>query len=228
MELTRRAAAARWTQESAEAEADGTFTILTVCTGNICRSPLAEQLLRVGLADVPRLTIASAGTMAMPDDVMPEQAQALSRRFGGEPGAHAARRLAAEQVSEAGLVLAMAREHRSAIVRLAPRATRYAFTVREFARLASSVADADLEEAAVLPRDDVAGRLNAGVAAVASLRGTLEHPAHPDDDDVIDPYRREEAAYALAGEQMVPAVNEVVALLRRAVSIGATDDPVSA
>lgn len=220
MELTRRAAAARWAQEEEQANSDGTFEILTVCSGNICRSPLAEQLLRVGLADVPGLTIASAGTVAMPDDVMPDPAQALSWRLGGDPTGHAARRLAEEQISGAGLVLAMAREHRSAIVRLVPRATRFAFTVREFARLAASVSDDDLEEVAALPGDHVAGRLTAAIAVVASLRGTVEHPAHPDDDDVVDPYRRDDAMYTLSGKQLVPAVNQVVALLRRAVSIG--------
>ena len=191
------------------------FTILTVCSGNICRSPLAEQLLRVGLASWPEVALGSAGTIGLTGEAMPHEAADLSRHFGGEPSGHSARLLTAEHLSEANLVFAMSREHRRAIVELFPKAIRYTFTIREFARLVSGVTDEDLDEAAALPLADVVGRFSTLVGFAASQRGAVSPPKSPDDDDVVDPYRRSDEVYAESARQLVPAVNDVVSLFHR-------------
>lgn len=195
------------------------FTILTVCSGNICRSPLAEQLLRVGLAHWPEVTLGSAGTIGLTGRAMPPEAADLSRHFGGDPSGHVARVLTVEHLSEANLVFAMSREHRRAIVELFPKAIRYTFTIREFARLVSDVTDDDLDEAAALPLDDVAGRFSTLVGFAASQRGAVGPPEHPDDDDVVDPYRRSDEVYAESARQLVPAVNAVVSLFHRSAKV---------
>lgn len=192
----------------------GRFTILTVCSGNICRSPLAEQLLRVGLAEWPEVTVGSAGTIGLTGQAMPDEAADLSRHFGGDPSAHRARVLTAEQISEANLVFAMSREHRRAIVEMVPRAIRYTFTIREFARLVDGFTDVELDEAAELPLDDVVGRFSTLVGFAASQRGAVGPPDSPDDDDVVDPYRRSDEVYAESARQLVPAVESVVSLFR--------------
>lgn len=196
-----------------------TFSILTVCSGNICRSPLAEQLLRAGLAPWPQASIASAGTIGMTGHPMTDQAAALSRQFGGEPSAHSARQLTKEHLTEANLVFAMSREHRRAIAELAPRAIRYTFTIREFARLISSVTELDLDETAALPADDISGRFATLVEVAASQRGIVSPPASADDDDIVDPYRRSDDTYAESARQLVPAVNAVVSLFQRAATV---------
>jgi protein-tyrosine phosphatase len=196
-----------------------TFTILTVCSGNICRSPVAEQLLRKGLADIHIVRVESAGTIAKDGDTMPVQAQALSAYYGADPSGHEARYLVEQYADDAQLVFAMAREHRKAIVSLSPRATRYTFTIREFGRLAAGITDADLAEIAQLPREDVSARLRAAVALVASRRGQVEGATVPDDDDVVDPYRRSDETFMRSGQQLVPSVDIAIALLRRAASI---------
>ena len=197
----------------------GHFTILTVCSGNICRSPLAEQLLRVGLAAWPEVTLGSAGTIGLTGHAMPDEAADLSRHFGGDPLGHAARVLTAEHLSEANLVFAMSREHRRAIVELFPKAIRYTFTIREFARLVSRVTDGDLEEAAALPLDHVVSRFSTLVGFAASQRGAVSPPESPDEDDVVDPYRRSDEVYAESARQLVPAVNDVVSLFHRAARV---------
>lgn len=195
------------------------FTILTVCSGNICRSPLAEQLLRVGLASWPEVTLASAGTIGLTGRAMPHEAADLSRHFGGEPAGHVARVLTAEHLSEANLVFAMSREHRRAIVELFPKAIRYTFTIREFARLISGVTDEDLDDAAALPLDDAVGRFSTLVGFAASQRGAVSPPESPDDDDVVDPYRRSDEVYAESARQLLPAVNDVVSLFHRSARV---------
>lgn len=198
-----------------------TFRILLVCSGNICRSPMAEQLLRIGLDGVD-VSVASAGTIAWVGEPMDSDARAIAERLGvTDAAAHVARRLDAASVRDADLVLALAREHEGAIVELVPGATRSTFTLREFAALAASVTDADLDQAlaatdGLRDREPVDVVLGAAVAAVAAQRGIAESLAVPDDADVIDPFRRGAAAYEESAAQLVPAVNAVAALLHRA------------
>lgn len=199
-----------------------TFSLITVCTGNICRSPLAELYLRRGLSSLDDVTVSSAGTMAVDDDVMPEQARALARSFDLEPDEHRARFLFERDVRGADLVIALAREHRRAVVSMHPRASRYTFTLREAARLARDVSDVQLADA--LPgASTVADRLRATVALLASRRGSVEAPNDALDDDVVDPYRRSDETFAESGRQLVPAADVLVDLLTRAAALDGGD-----
>lgn len=194
------------------------FTILTVCTGNICRSPLAEQLLRAGLGSLPGVRVRSAGTGALVGEAMTVQAQTLSRRFGGEGAdVHLARQLSTDELRSADLVLGATREHRRAVVELLPRASRHTFTIREFARLADTLDDADLRELAAAPADP-GERLRLLVELAATKRGIAVPPNEPEDDDIIDPYRRSDEVYEESAAQLVPAVQSIISSAIRAVS----------
>lgn len=194
------------------------ITILTVCSGNVCRSPLAEQLLRVGLQDFEGVSVSSAGTIALIGAGMPPPAAALSARFGAkDAAAHRARQLEERFVREADLVLGLSREHRGAIVELVPAAIRKTFTLREFGHIAASIADDDLDDAvSPLDANQVEHRMRAAVAAAASLRGVVPPLGSTDDADVLDPYGRSAQAFEASAAQLVPAVRAAVALLERA------------
>ena len=197
-----------------------TFDILTVCTGNICRSPMAEQLLRAGLARWPEVTVSSAGTHALVGHAMTEQAQGLSLRLGGRrPEDHVARELDAHHVRDADLVIAMAREHRRGVVELLPRASRRTFTLREFARLVADVTDEDLAGAAALEVTDRQGRFAELVQVAASRRGLVVPPDNAADDDVDDPYRRDSTVYEASAAQLAPAVEAIIDTFVRAATI---------
>ena len=197
------------------------FSILTVCTGNVCRSPFAEQLLRAGLAQWPDIFVASAGTASLAGHPMPEQVQSLSREFGGaHPELHTARDLETSHLRDADLVLALAREHRRGAVQMLPKALRRTFTLREFARLIVGITDADLSAAAAaLDPSDHSGRLAVLAELAASRRGMVVSPAHPEDDDVIDPFRRSDAVYRTSADQLVPAVNVILAQFARVLAV---------
>ncbi|WP_022885782.1 low molecular weight phosphatase family protein [Glaciibacter superstes] len=202
------------------------FSILTVCSGNVCRSPFAEQLLRNGLKPWPEVTVSSAGTVGLTGQPMPEQAAALSRRYGGDPSEHIARELSAQHIADADLVFAMSREHRRAIVELVPRAIRYTFTIREFARLVSDVTDVDLDELVELHpvdmhTDETTARFHALVELAASQRGAVAPPESPVDDDVVDPYRQSDDVYDESARQLVPAVDTIVSLFQRTATVRA-------
>ncbi|HZI97068.1 MAG TPA: hypothetical protein VFD41_06030 [Actinomycetales bacterium] len=179
-----------------------TFRILAVCTGNICRSPLVERLLAQQLPDIE---VASAGTRALVGEPMQPPSRAILERLGGDASGFAARALTQQLVADADLVLALTRRHRSAVVQLHPRATRCTFTLRELARLAPQVTP--------LPGATPEERLRALVPAAAARRG-FEPVADPADDDVIDPYRRDQGVYDEMAAQSVPAVEALVDAVR--------------
>lgn len=193
--------------------------VVTVCTGNLCRSPLAAQVLRARLSGLPalrsgRLVIESAGTQARPGDPMPDPAARSSRSLGGNPDGHAARYLDESVLEGVSLVLALERAHRSRVVSLMPTLLRRTFTLREFARLTATVDDDTLfEQNSLFPgTDDPESRLVSALAVLTDLRG-IHRADTPEDDDVIDPYQRSEATYALSASQMVPGIDAVVRLL---------------
>lgn len=189
--------------------------VLTVCTGNVARSPLAELLLRARTAGTG-IRVHSAGTRALVDYGMPIEAGALAVANGApaaEAQAHRARLLTEGMLQGPHLILAMAREHRRAVVELSPRRLRSTFTLREFARLSAGASDADIAEA-IGDEPDPAERARRALAYVSSRRSSVDPPIDPHDDDVVDPFRRSERTYALAGSQIVPAIDEIARLLR--------------
>jgi protein-tyrosine phosphatase len=205
------------------ASAFGRFKILTVCTGNICRSPLAEHLLRQGLNGYATVDVSSAGTSALVGESMTPQIIAIAHEHGVlAPEKHRARDLTVDHLRDADLVIALTRAHRSEIVTLLPRGSRHTFTLRELARLLVAIQPSDVETAASLPIGDTAGRFRELVDVAAALRGHVAPPEHDLDDDVMDPYRRGDETYSLAAAQLVPAVESIVSSFALAAS--ATSD----
>lgn len=180
------------------------FRVLAVCTGNICRSPAVERLLRAALG--PDVVVTSAGTRAMTGYPVSEPMVPLLTAAGADADGFTARQLTEPLVRESDLVLALTRAHRSAVVELHPPAVRRTFTLRELARLAAAVDPAEL------PPGSPGERLAALVPLAAGRRGA--HRADPALDDVVDPYRLGDAVYATSFGQLKAAVDVLAGLAR--------------
>lgn len=192
-----------------------TFRILTVCTGNVCRSPLAEQLLRAELADL-EVEVTSAGTEALVGRPMDERAARYSEQFGAITSTHRARQLTVEHLRDADLVLTAAREHRRKVVETLPRASQFTFTMREFARLLDTLNVDDLAEIAAT--SDAAERATTLIGILASNRGVAEPLENPDDDDIVDPYRQNDDVYAESAHVTADTARSIASGVRRAVA----------
>src|SRR6266702_1093532 len=88
--------------------------VLFVCTGNICRSPLAASLLERALKERGiDVTVSSAGTGAWDGAPASEGAYLVGLERGLDLSGHRARLLKRELVERADLILTMARHHRA-------------------------------------------------------------------------------------------------------------------
>lgn len=183
------------------------FTVLAVCTGNICRSPATEALLRSALDSSVKL--ASAGTNALVGYTVPPPMAGLLEADGVSMNGFAARQLTPEIISEADLVLASTTSHRAWIVDRAPAAVRRTLTLRELGRLVSTLPPGALDTTA-LPDD--AARLRELVPL--ALLERPKHAGRAHDDDVVDPYGRSDQTYRASYDQILDALASVMAALR--------------
>jgi protein-tyrosine phosphatase len=116
---------------------DRRIEVVFVCTGNICRSPMAEHLLRARLASTaPGVTISSMGLLLDDRAAEPNAIKALQRR-GLDLGAHRSRTLVLDELASASLILGMERGHLRAVADRAPELFGRSYTLPEFVRSAA-------------------------------------------------------------------------------------------
>lgn len=96
------------------------YRVVLVCTGNTCRSPLAEALLRKALAarGATGVEVSSAGTGAWEGAPASEGAYLVALEHGLDLSEHRARLLTSEVIAESDLILTMARHHRARVLEL--------------------------------------------------------------------------------------------------------------
>lgn len=190
--------------------------ILVVCTGNICRSPFIERLLRLRLAeqrdpaDWP-VVVVSAGTMALTGWGMEERVAAQLVALGADAGGFRSRQLTAALIADADLVLTATRAHRGEVGTLVPSARRRVFALRDFADL---IAGADELYAGPPPDDARAWVARVGDVA-ASLRG-VHAPLDRAEADIVDPYGRPDDVVATMTRQVEAVMSVVVRALTAA------------
>lgn len=159
-------------------------SVLVVCTGNVCRSPVAERILE-GLG-LPGVHAASAGTEAAVGSPIDAPLRQLLEEDGISAAGFHARQLTTAMIRDSDLILAATQDHRDAVLREAPGALRRTFTLLEIA---------DLIELA--ERDGPLGPMDrmSRLSTLASLRGARHAEAH---DDIPDPHLRSRAHHLQA------------------------------
>ncbi len=160
--------------------------VLFVCTGNICRSPIAERLAAATVlgADAPQITVSSAGVRAVVGHPIHPSAALVLEGMGGQSENFAARQFTPRIGAGADLIVAMAVKHRDTVLQHAPALFRRTFTMSELTILVGEL----------------------GVTTIADLSGLRAHVPQRELVDVADPIGRDLSTFQEVGEQIAAAL----------------------
>lgn len=103
-----------------------------MCSGNTCRSPLAEGIANKLLAGREDIEVASAGTSAFEGSPASENSLQVAARHDIDISAHRSRLLNRKRVEGADLIVTMATGHRETIAELAPDALGRTYLLTDF------------------------------------------------------------------------------------------------
>ncbi|UKA62118.1 low molecular weight phosphatase family protein [Arthrobacter sp. FW306-04-A] len=186
--------------------------ILTVCTGNICRSPVAERLLQAGLDQVfpGGFEVRSAGTRAMVGSPIQPLSSDIIRTYGGSPDNFAARQLTSKILRASDLVLTMASHHRGEVLQLDASLLKRTFTIREFARMVNALE----ERGDASPSGSDYTQQWRDLPARASSVRHLVLAAEASENDVADPYKQGADAYLRMEDELAPAILRILRYAR--------------
>lgn len=110
--------------------------IVIVCTGNTCRSPMAEVLLNNKIKEQrldKQIIVSSAGVAVWSEGCASAGALEAMKLRGLDAKSHRSRRLLLENVVKADLLLTMTENHKAAVLDLMPEAQDKVYTLAEFA-----------------------------------------------------------------------------------------------
>ena len=160
------------------------MNILLVCTGNTCRSSMAEGILKKILEDWPdiksQFNVASAGLSAYDGDKASHYAsEVLAEEWGISLDGHRAKRLTYEMVRDADIILTMTRAHKNAILANFNDSQEKVHTLKEF---------------------------------VGNKNNSVMHE-YDYGVDIADPYGMPKRYYALSAQEIKKALEELVRIL---------------
>ncbi|KAB1940782.1 phosphotyrosine protein phosphatase [Micromonospora sp. ALFpr18c] len=198
------------------------FTVLHVCMGNICRSPMAERLLALAVRerlarreqDPARaeelLHSHSAGTGGWHagEEMNPPAARQVIGR-GGDVEGFAARKLRSDHIDAADLVLTATADQQEYVVALRPDAAARTFVLGEFGRLLAAV-DAGALPAAEATPEAVYAR---GVALVAAAQDARMGASALPTDDLDDPWGRGDQCFSRVADEIEETVHPLAGAL---------------
>lgn len=171
--------------------------MLYVCTGNVCRSPMAELLFRGWISPEVQVAVSSAGMQALVGHGIDRSSASALGQLGIDPSRHRARQFEPWMGADADLILTAERTHRDQVMTQLPSALRRTFTMKEFARLS---------------RHATPGRALDVIAEIAAIRH-VDGAVDDDTDNMPDPYRGLIRAATSIAQQVTETVHATIGVL---------------
>lgn len=107
-------------------------TVLFVCTGNTCRSPMAEGVFKSLITKEQNVEVFSAGTMSFGGGTAAKEAIDVLMEENIDISEHRSRPLTEELIDRADIILAMTDSHRRQVLSIAPDADEKTFLIKDF------------------------------------------------------------------------------------------------
>ncbi|MDZ7335478.1 MAG: low molecular weight protein arginine phosphatase [candidate division KSB1 bacterium] len=111
-----------------------TYTILFVCSGNSCRSPMAEGLLKKKLYPIykSKVRVESAGTLGINGNPATLHAVTAAKEKGVDISNHSSRGITEALVARANIIFAMEEHHKEFLERYFPKYKENVFLLKAF------------------------------------------------------------------------------------------------
>ena len=177
--------------------------ILVVCTGNVCRSPLGELLLRRYL-ERTSILVESAGTRGLPGHMIDPSSGRLLAGVGIDSDSFRSRRLTKDMTEPTDLILCFERGQRRDIVALAPSVVRRTFVLTEFAAMCGFCADHGMVKGLTISE-----RILSVVGQAPLIRAHIDRY-----EDISDPYGRDFEYFEQAADETNQAIRTMLLSMR--------------
>lgn len=179
------------------------FVVLIVCTANLCRSPMAEHLLRVAMHTVvqePPWVVRSAGSRARDGGPMHHHTAQVLSQFGISSQGWETSRLTPQRITAADLILTASAAHRKTVVTMVPASIGRTFPLLQFAALAEAVT--------------TTGPARSGSELVARAISGRSRTAAAVDIDLADPVGRSVRHFQHCATVIQDAIDRIIRPLR--------------
>ncbi|OZG57173.1 protein-tyrosine-phosphatase [Bifidobacterium tissieri] len=178
--------------------------IMFVCTGNVCRSPMGELMMKRYLAG-SSIVVSSAGVKGLKSHPIHQSSAKLMTSVGIDSSAFRSRPLTADMAQDSDLILCFEKEQRRDIVSMAPMTVNYTFLVTEFANMCLYSAQQQLVKGRTLEE-----RLQSVIDAASFIRPMIPAPR-----DVDDPMGKSFDVFCRAAEQTNKALWIILDSMRK-------------
>lgn len=133
----------------------GKKIVLFVCTGNSCRSVMAQYLLQKKLRQKKRddVEVLSAGIIMAAGLGASDATKEILRAEGIDASGHRSQQVTGEMIKKSDLILVMEKLHEERLLQIAPEAKNRVFLLKEFAKINDSDLDLDISDPIGRPAD---------------------------------------------------------------------------
>ncbi len=201
------------------------INILFLCTGNICRSPMAEGLFSDKMLQCfphlfPFVNTASSGTSAVEGSSATQAAVQAMDLWGVDLQYHQAAQVTRRTLAEMDLIVVMSREHLLAVERLDRDALGRAFTLKYLASQKDKVLEVVGTDVPIGERE-LSQRLRRVLEAVATEFGELRRAGKHSRErefenrtfDIMDPMGGTLEVYLVVAEEIDKALDDLIEIL---------------
>ena len=157
--------------------------------------------------------VRSAGTGALVGNGMEDQSAALLASFGGSSEGFASRQLVPALLADTDLVLAMTVAHRGAVVQMSPRLLKRSYTLVELGRILRTIRRSGTDRVKTGNSPEQVRQRWQQLPVLAAEFRSQSKPSTAG-DDVVDPYRRSSLTHQQMVEEILPAMEEILAFER--------------